>query len=61
MSTKDARLQIRELKKQVRAANKEKDLLLLKLFVLLIFLAVIAAVVNGKINIPTNIWDSIGW
>ena len=61
MSTKDARLQIRELKKQVRADNKEKDLLILKLFVLLIFLSVIAAVVNGKIAIPTDIWSSIGW
>jgi hypothetical protein len=52
MSTKDARLQVRDLKKQIKSANNENDLLLLKLFVLLIFLSIIAAVMYGKIDIP---------
>jgi hypothetical protein len=52
MSTKDARLQVRDLKKQIKSTNNENDLLLLKLFVLLIFLSIIAAVMYGKIDIP---------
>jgi hypothetical protein len=52
MSTKDARLQMRDLKKQIKSSNNENDLLLLKLFVLLIFLSIIAAVMYGKIDIP---------
>jgi len=51
MSTKDAKLQMRQLKKQIKATNEENDLILLKLFVLLIFLSVIAAMVHGKINL----------
>ncbi|MBN1972076.1 MAG: hypothetical protein JW787_00440 [Sedimentisphaerales bacterium] len=52
MSVKDAKLQVRQLKKQIKSTNSENDLLLLKLFVLMIFLAVIAAVMYGKINLP---------
>ncbi len=52
MSVKDTKLQVKQLKKQIKATNKENDLLLLKLFVLMIFLAVIAAVIHGKITLP---------
>lgn len=52
MSVKEAKLQVKQLKKQIKSTNKENDLLLLKLFVLMIFLAVIAAVMNGKITLP---------
>ncbi len=52
MNSKEAKLQLRQLKKQIRSKNIENDLLLFKLFVLLIFLAVIAAFMYGKIQIP---------
>ena len=52
MNTKEAKLQMRQLKKQIKTKKKENDLLLLKLFVLMIFLAVIAAFRYGKIPIP---------
>ena len=52
MSVKDAKLQVKQLKKQIKATNKENDLLLLKLFVLMVFLAVVAAVIHGKITLP---------
>ena len=52
MSVKEAKLQVRQLKKQIKSTNKENDLLLLKLFVLMVFLALIAAVMYGKIRIP---------
>ena len=52
MSAKATKLKLRELKKQMKAAKNERDLLLLKLFVLLVFVAVIAAVANGKIHLP---------
>ena len=52
MSVKDAKLQMKQLKKQIKSTNKENDLLLLKLFVLMIFLAVVAAVMHGKITLP---------
>jgi uncharacterized ion transporter superfamily protein YfcC len=52
MSVKDAKLQMKQLKKQIKSTNKENDLLLLKLFVLMIFLAVVAAVIHGKITLP---------
>jgi hypothetical protein len=52
MNTKEAKLQVRQLKKQIKSTNSENDLLLLKLFVLMIFLAVVAGVMYGKIPIP---------
>ena len=52
MSVKDAKLQMKQLKKQIKTTNKENDLLLLKLFVLMILLAVAAAVMHGKIVLP---------
>jgi hypothetical protein len=55
MSSRDAKLQMKELKKQIKSANNENDLLLLKLFVLLIFLAFIAGVMYGIIEIPINL------
>ena len=52
MSTKVSKQKLREMKKQLKAANNERDALLLKLFVLLIFVAAIAVVMTGKIHIP---------
>lgn len=52
MSSKVTKQKLREMKKQLKAANNERDALLLKLFVLLIFVATIAAVAYGKIHIP---------
>ena len=52
MNTKEAKIQMRQLRKQIKAKKVENDLLLLKLFVLLIFLSVIAAVYFGKIPLP---------
>ncbi|MEJ2647648.1 MAG: hypothetical protein P8016_04465 [Sedimentisphaerales bacterium] len=52
MSSRDAKLQMKELKKQIKSSNNENDLMLLKLFVLLIFLALIAGVMYGVIDIP---------
>ena len=52
MSTRVTKQKLREMKKQLKASNNERDALLLKLFVLLIFIVAIAAVVNGKIHIP---------
>ena len=52
MSVKEAKLQVKQLKKKIKSDNKENDLVLLKLFVLLIFLAIIAAVMYGKIDLP---------
>ncbi len=52
MSTRVTKQKLREMKKQLKAANNERDALLLKLFVLLIFVAAIAAVMYGKVHIP---------
>ena len=52
MGAKVTKQKLKEMKKQLKAANNKRDALLLKLFVLLIFVAAIAAVVNGKIHIP---------
>ena len=58
MNSKEAKLQLSQLKKQIRSKKIENDLLLVKLFVLLIFLSIIAAVMYGKINIPDiHFWD----
>ena len=59
MSTRVTKQKLREMKKQLKASNNERDALLLKLFVLLIFIVAIAAVVNGKIHVPIpsfNLW-----
>ncbi len=52
MNSREAKLQLKQLKQQVRSKKIQNDLLLFKLFVLLIFLAVIAAAMYGKIHIP---------
>lgn len=54
MNSQRAKYQINELKRQIRETNKANDLLLLKLFVLMIFLAIIAAAIYGKI--PFSSW-----
>lgn len=58
MNTKEAKIQLRQLKKQIRTKKIENDLLLFKLFVLLIFLSIILAFMYGKIQIPDiHFWD----
>jgi len=52
MKTKQAKEQIKELKKKIRTKKIENDLLLLKLFVLLILVSVVAGVYFGKIPLP---------
>ncbi|MFC1781445.1 hypothetical protein ACFLZ8_04220 [Planctomycetota bacterium] len=51
MNTQRTKYHLNELKRQIRETNKANDLLLLKLFVLMIFLAVMAAMINGKIQL----------
>lgn len=50
MSVKQTQNHIRELKEELKAKNRTNDLRLLKLFVLMILLAAIAALINGRIN-----------
>lgn len=50
MSVKKTKYQIRQLKEQLKDTNKANDLRLLKLFVLMIVLAVAAALIHGRIN-----------
>lgn len=52
MKTKQAKVQIKELKKEIRTKRLENDLLLLKLFVLLILVSVVAGIYFGKIPLP---------
>ena len=52
MNSKQAKVQLKQLKKQIKTKKVENDLLLLKLFVLLIIVSVVAGVYFGKIPIP---------
>lgn len=51
MSIKQTQNQIRELKDELKSTNRVNDLRLLKLFVLMILLAAIAALIHGRINL----------
>ncbi|MBN2589936.1 MAG: hypothetical protein JXA96_08730 [Sedimentisphaerales bacterium] len=53
MNTKQAKIQVKELKQQIKTKKIENDLLLLKLFVLLILVSVVAGVYFGKIPLPS--------
>jgi len=50
MSSKQTKSQIKQLKGELKTTNRASDLRLLKLFVLMILLAVMAALVHGRIN-----------
>jgi hypothetical protein len=50
MSIKQTQNEIRELKDELKATNRANDLRLLKLFVLMILLAAIAALIHGRID-----------
>jgi len=50
MSIRQSQNQIRDLKDELKATNRASDLRLLKLFVLMILLAAIAALIHGRIN-----------
>lgn len=52
MNTKQAKAQMKDLKREIRTKKLENDLLLFKLFVLLILVSVAAGVYFGKIPIP---------
>ena len=51
MSIKQTKSQIKELKDEIKTTNRANDLRLLKLFVLMILLAAMAALIHGRINI----------
>ena len=51
MSVKETKYQIKNLKGELKEKNRANDLRLLKLFVLMILLAAIAAFLHGKINL----------
>ena len=50
MSVKQTKSQIRNLQSELKGVNRANDLRLLKLFVLMILLAAIAALIHGRIN-----------
>jgi len=50
MSVKQTKSQIKNLKYELKEVNRANDLRLLKLFVLMILLAAVAALIHGKIN-----------
>lgn len=50
MSVKQTKSQIKNLKSELRDVNRANDLRLLKLFVLMILLAAVAALLHGRIN-----------
>jgi len=51
MNAKEAKLQIKQLKSQLRAANHRRDMRLLKLTLLLLILVLISVFVHGRIQI----------
>ena len=51
MSRKQTAVEIGQLKEQLRAANRESDLRLLKMVLVLVILAVIAGFMYGKIQL----------
>ena len=51
MSVKEAKYQIKQLKDQLKATNKANDFRLVKLALVMVILAVIAAFVYGRIQL----------
>jgi hypothetical protein len=51
MNRGQTKKKIKQLKEQVKAHNKATDFGLLKLFLLMVILAVIAAIVHGRIQL----------
>jgi hypothetical protein len=51
MSVKQTKYEIKNLKGELKQINRANDLRLLKLFVLMLLLAAIAALIHGKINL----------
>jgi len=49
MNRKEAKEQIKQLKQQIHIANRASDIRLLKMVLAMVILAIVAAVVYGKI------------